>query len=247
MNKPVIGISGSHLVDDHGAFAGYRRAYVNDDYVRSVAEAGGIPVILPFTSNDEIVMETMNHVDGLLLSGGHDVYPLYYDEEPMQEIGPVWPERDHFDFLLLERAEKQNIPIMAICRGHQIVNVYHGGSLYQDLTYDTACYIKHSQNQDPATATHTVIVEADSRLAGIIKRTEWITNSHHHQTIKRTGEGLRIVARAKDGTIEAMEGTVYPYLQTYQFHPEMMTVNNREARCLFDDFIQAAGGKKNNG
>jgi putative glutamine amidotransferase len=157
-------------VDDHGTFAGYHRSYVNDDYIRSVIEAGGVPVILPFSSDDQVVKETLSHMDGLLLSGGHDLYPLTYGEEPLQGIGAVWPERDHFDFLLTKEAEKRGLPIMAICRGHQVVNVVHGGSLYQDLRYDKNCYIKHSQNQDPATATHTVDIDKDSVLPKLSAR-----------------------------------------------------------------------------
>mgnify|MGYP001212037894 CR=1 FL=1 len=239
MKKPLIGVSGSHMVDGSGTFAGYHRSYVNDDYIRSVIEAGGVPVILPFSTNDEVIRETMEHVDGLLLSGGHDLYPLNYGEEPKQGIGPVWPERDHFDFLLLEEAEKHGIPVMAICRGHQIVNVYHGGTLYQDLKYDKNCYIKHSQNQDPATATHTVLIEADSHFAKIIGSTQWITNTHHHQTISKIGDGLRVSARTKDGTIEGLESINGSYLQSYQFHPEMMSINNAKAKLLFTDFVQA--------
>lgn len=240
MRKPLIGISGSHMVDGSGMFAGYHRSYVNDDYIRSVIEAGGIPVILPFTADDKVIAEMMTHVDGLLLSGGHDVYPLMYGEEPKQGIGPVWPERDHFDMLLIKMAEKRHLPIMAICRGHQIVNVYYGGTIFQDLKYDKNCYIKHSQNQDPATATHTITIEKDSRLAKIIGATKWVTNSHHHQTINKVGKGLKVTARAEDGTVEAMESVKYPYLQCYQFHPEMMSINDAKAGLLFKDFVKAA-------
>ena len=244
MSKPLIGVSGSHIVDDHGTFAGYHRSYVNDDYIRSVIEAGGVPVILPFSSQDSVVREMLGHMDGLLLSGGHDLYPLTYGEEPLQGIGTVWPERDHFDFLLTRTAEKLGLPIMAICRGHQVVNVVHGGSLYQDLRYDKNCYIKHSQNQDPATATHTVDIEKDSRFAKIIGATSLVTNSHHHQTIKAVGKGLKVTARAKDGTIEALEGTGRNYLQCYQFHPEMMSINNKQAQLLFRDFVQTCARKR---
>jgi putative glutamine amidotransferase len=209
-----------------------------------VIEAGGVPVILPISSDDQVVKETLSHMDGLLLSGGHDLYPLTYGEEPLQGIGAVWPERDHFDFLLTKEAEKRGLPIMAICRGHQVVNVVHGGSLYQDLRYDKNCYIKHSQNQDPATATHTVDIDKDSRFAKIIGAVSLITNSHHHQTIKAVGKGLKVTARAKDGTIEALEGTGKNYLMCYQFHPEMMSINNKAARLLFQDFVEACAGKR---
>ena len=147
MKKPLIGISGNTLRDNSGAYVDLIRSYVNQDYVRSIEKAGGIPIIIPFTENLEQAKETIDIVDGLLLTGGHDVYPLNYGEEPLRGIGDVFPERDQFDFALLAAAEARNIPVFAICRGCQIVNVYRGGSLYQDLPYDENCTIKHSQNQ----------------------------------------------------------------------------------------------------
>lgn len=244
MTKPRIGISGNHIIDDHGAFAGYHRSYVNDDYVQSVIRAGGIPFIIPFNDDKEITDSQLDAVDGLILSGGHDVCPLFFGEEPLQGIGDVWPERDQFDFTLLDAAAKRGLPIMAICRGHQIVNVHRKGTLYQDLKYDANCTIKHSQNQRPELPTHTVEIEPDSDLAKVLGVTSWVTNSHHHQTIKDVGQNLRVVGRAKDGTVEAMEATDYPYLKTYQFHPEMMSATNENAHKLFEDFIHACIEKR---
>jgi len=240
MSKPFIGVSGSHIREASIAYADLYRSYVNHDYLRSVEEAGGIPIIVPFTENDAVAREVVKKLDGLVLSGGHDVYPLYYGEEPLQGLGDVWPQRDHFDFTLIEAAEEMGIPILAICRGHQIVNVYHGGTLYQDLKYDKNCSLKHSQDQTPSLPTHTITMEADSVLAHILGKTECLVNSHHHQTVNRVGEGLRVTAVAKDGTIEALEGTDYPWLITCQFHPEMMTINNEDAKKIFSEFVRVA-------
>lgn len=129
MKKPIIGISGNHMIDSGGLFPGYHRSYVNDDYIRSIVEAGGVPLILPFTADDEVAVSMMQVVDGLLLTGGDDVYSLNYGEEPKPKLGNVWPEQDHFDFLLLEEASKRELPILGICRGHQIINVARGGCL----------------------------------------------------------------------------------------------------------------------
>ena len=240
MKKPCIGVSGSILRDNGGPYVDLLRSYVNEDYTRSIEEAGGIPVIIPFTKNLELAHETVSRLDGLLLSGGHDVYPLHYGEEPLQGLGDVWPERDQFDFALIKAAEEKQIPIFGICRGLQILNVYRGGSLYQDLKYDQNCTIKHSQNQTPALGTHTVDIEFESKLASAIGRSTWITNSHHHQTIKNLGEGLQVVARAKDGTVEGIEDASYPWMVATQFHPEMMTPKDQNATRLFDAFIAAA-------
>lgn len=241
MTRPLIGISGNHLVDEGGPFAGYHRAYVNHDYVRSITEAGGVPMVIPFNEDAEAVKECVARIDALLMTGGHDICPLNYGEEPHQKIGPVWPERDAFDLLLIKEAEKRRIPIMGICRGLQILNVAHGGTLYQDLSLDKNCYIKHAQKQDPATATHSILIEEGSRLAKIIGQCQWVTNSHHHQTVHKVGEGFKVTARAKDGTVESLEGTNYSYLMAYQFHPEMMSAKYALAKKIFVDFIVAAG------
>lgn len=238
MRPPLIGISGSIICDDHGTFIGYPRSYANHDYVRSVVENGGIPIILPFHENDTIVKEIISKIDGLILTGGHDVYPLNFGQEPLPCLGNVWPERDHYDFTLLATAEQRGIPIMAICRGHQLVNVYHGGTLFQDLSYDKNCTIKHSQDQRPDLPTHTIFIENNSKLAKIIGKPEIVTNSHHHQTVDRIGASLRVTAVAKDGTIEAMESIDYPGLVTYQFHPEMMSATSEDAKKLFVAFIK---------
>lgn len=239
VKKPNIGISGNQMCDPSGIFPGYKRSYVNHDYILSVLGAGGVPFILPFNEKESIVSQLVQHMDGLILTGGDDISPLFYNEEPTQKIGPIFPERDRFDFLLLNEAMKKNIPILGICRGHQIINVYFGGSLYQDLSYDKNCTIKHAQNQRPELPTHTVEIEEDSRLHRILNRTEWRTNSHHHQTIHQVGKGLRVTAHTKDGTIEGLEHTSYPYLVSYQFHPEMMQGTDKEAQLLFKDFINA--------
>ena len=238
-------VSGSILRDNSGPYVDLLRSYVNDDYTHSIEEAGGIPVIIPFTKNLELARETVARLDGLLLSGGHDVYPLHYGEEPLQGLGEVWPERDQFDFTLIKAAEEKQIPIFGICRGLQILNVYRGGSLYQDLKYDQNCTIKHSQNQTPSLGTHTVDIEFESKLASAIGRSTWITNSHHHQTVKHIGKGLQVVARAKDGTVEGLEDSSYPWLVACQFHPEMMSETDENAKCLFAAFVAAAQNNVN--
>ncbi|WP_196592664.1 gamma-glutamyl-gamma-aminobutyrate hydrolase family protein [Pectinatus sottacetonis] len=240
MRKPIIGISGSILADDSGVFRGYPRAYVNSDYVRSVEDAGGVPVIIPFEADEANIKATIELCDGLILSGGQDVSPLNYGEEPLQGIGDVFPERDKFDFSLIRAAMDRLLPVLAICRGHQIINVYNGGTLYQDLSYDKNCTIKHLQNQRPELGTHTIILEKNSRLADIIGKTEIITNSFHHQTIKTAGSGLEITGRAKDGTIEAFEHNNYPWLISIQFHPEMMSAVNEDMKKIFVALITAA-------
>lgn len=240
MRKPLIGISGNTMRDNSGPYVDLIRSYVNEDYIRSVEEAGGIPIIIPFTEDLNVAKETVGLIDGLLLTGGHDVYPLHYGEEPLQKIGDVFPARDQFDFALLSAAEEKNIPVFAICRGCQIMNVHRGGTLYQDLSYDQNCTIKHSQGQTPSLPTHTVTLEPRSKLANIIGTTTWITNSHHHQTVKDVGHDLTVIGRAKDGTVEAIADMTRPWFMAVQFHPEMMHVKDSHAKAVFAAFVNAA-------
>lgn len=121
--KPIIGISSSVIVDDSGNFAGYKRAYVNKDYVDAVVRAGGVPLIIPFTTDKEVIISQVQVIDALILSGGHDVSPYNYGQEPNPKLGETFPERDTYDMLLLEESKKRNLPILGICRGSQIINV----------------------------------------------------------------------------------------------------------------------------
>ncbi len=240
MKKPIIGISGNMTWVSEGSMFNFPRSFVSHDYVRSIDAAGGVPIIIPITEDDTTIANALSLCDGLLLTGGVDVSPHFYEEEPLQKIGDVFPERDIFDFTLLEMAEDAGMPILAVCRGHQVVNVFHGGSLYQDLSYDENCYIKHSQGQRPELPTHTVDIDVNSRLGEILGTPQVRTNSFHHQTVKSVGEGLVVTGRTKDGTIEAMEHILYPWLISVQFHPELMTKEHEGSQKIFKAFTEAA-------
>ncbi|PKK40480.1 Glutamine amidotransferase, class I [Clostridiaceae bacterium JG1575] len=233
--RPVIGISCSIMKDAGGIFPGYPRAYVNDDYVRAVLAAGGLPLLLPFSLDEAAPKEYLAMVDGLLLSGGHDVAPQRYGEEPKQKIGEVFPERDAFDLALLKEALNQNIPIMGICRGFQIINVHFGGTLLQDLSYSEAPLQKHMQGHTPQLGTHRVEILPGSRMASLLGE-EIMVNSFHHQTVLTPGDDLLVCARALDGTIEAVESKEQRILAT-QWHPEMMAGFAGPMKKLFEDFV----------
>lgn len=224
MIKPVIGISGSVIVDAGGMFPGYRRSYVNDDYIDSVVQNGGVPFIIPYSADEEVIKTQMEHVQGLILSGGHDVDPHLYGEELLPQIGEIWPMRDHFDMLLLKIAEKMGKPILGICRGAQIINVAHGGSLYQDITYRSEKTFKHEQGHTPDLPTHRVKVEAGSLLAQTLGETDFLTNSFHHQLIKTVAHDLKAVAKTDDGVVEGLENQTGNLLAV-QWHPEMLHRN----------------------
>lgn len=241
VNKmPIVGISGSVMIDQGGMFPGYHRSYVNEDYVNSVIQNGGIPVIIPVSDVAEVLDSYIDKIDALILSGGHDVCSMNYNEEPCPKMGDIFPERDKFDFALLERAEKKRIPILGICRGAQVINVYHGGSLYQDVSMCDTAAVKHWQGHFPEQVTHSVDIVDDSLLHRIVKVNRVMVNSFHHQIMKNVAPDFNVVARAADGVIEAIEHKDYPMLIGVQWHPEMMHKKSMQMNLLFTALINNA-------
>lgn len=236
MTKPIIGISGSRIIDQQGPFPGYRRSYVNEDYVNAVIQNGGIPYIIPFNEDPEVTIAQVATVNGLILSGGHDIDPRLYGEESLPQIGEIWPQRDAFDLLLLKEAEKRHKPVLGICRGAQLLNVAHGGSLYQDISYRDEPTLKHSQGHTTNLETQTIILASDSYLASLFGEEQLSVNSFHHQLIKTVGKDLYPVAKAKDGVIEAIKNGDGSVLGV-QWHPEMLHSSDQQMNKLFSDLI----------
>ena len=160
MKKPIIGISGSRTWLDNGT----ERAYLNHDYIHAIELAGGIPLVLPIIDDVEAIQQMVNSIDGLLLSGGDDVNPLYFGEEPDSMLGEIHDPRDRFEILLFEEASLQRKPIFGICRGLQIMAVAKGGTLWQEIARAPGERIKHSQKAERHTATHHIDIEKGSKL-----------------------------------------------------------------------------------
>ena len=237
--RPIIGISSSVIVDEAGSFAGYKRAYVNKDYVDAVVRAGGVPLIIPFTTNKEVIISQAQLIDGLILSGGHDVSPYNYGQEPSQKLGETFPERDTYEMILLEESKKRDIPILGICRGFQLINVAAGGTLYQDLSLIPGNILKHNQVSNPTLKTHKIEIKENSFISSIFGK-ETMVNSFHHQALDKVADDFIVVARASDGVVEAIEHKTYKFLVAVQWHPEMLAVNCEKARVLFSKFVEEA-------
>ena len=237
--RPIIGISSSVIVDEAGSFAGYKRAYVNKDYVDAVIRAGGVPLIIPFSTDKEVIISQAQLIDGLILSGGHDINPYNYGQEPSQKIGETFPERDTYEMILLEESKKRNIPILGICRGFQLINVAAGGTLYQDLSLIPGNILKHNQVSNPTLKTHKVEIKENSVISSIFGK-ETMVNSFHHQLIDKVANDFIVVAKASDGVVEAIEHKTYKFLVAVQWHPEMLAVNCEKARELFSKFVEEA-------
>ncbi|WP_339033020.1 gamma-glutamyl-gamma-aminobutyrate hydrolase family protein [Fusobacterium animalis] len=237
--RAIIGISSSIIVDNSGSFAGYKRAYVNKDYVDAVIRAGGVPLIIPFSTDKEVIISQAQLIDGLILSGGHDISPYNYGQEPSQKIGETFPERDTYEIILLEESKKRNIPILGICRGFQLINVAAGGTLYQDLSLIPGNILKHNQVSNPTLKTHKVEIKENSFISSIFGKATMV-NSFHHQVIDKVANDFIVVAKASDGVVEAIEHKTYKFLVAVQWHPEMLAVNCEKARELFSKFVEEA-------
>lgn len=240
MNKPIIGISTSVLVDEGGGFPGYERIYVNKDYVSSVISAGAVPLMIPMDATEENLRQTLELVDGMIFSGGHDIAPIRYGEEPHQKLQEICPERDDFDFLLYRLAKEHSLPILGICRGFQLMNVSEGGKLYQDLSLKNTESLKHSQGHGPSIPTHTVKVEPGSKFYKILGKGEIRVNSFHHQAVKSTSENVAISGKALDNVVEAIELKNYPFGLGVQFHPEMLQAKEEDMKKIFAALVSAA-------
>lgn len=217
-------------------FPGYHRSYVNRDYVRSVLAAGGVPVMLPMTDDKEAVKDALDLCDGLILSGGQDVYPLYYGQEPHRSLGEVLPERDDFDYELYRLARERDIPVLGICRGTQIIATAEGGTLHQDLCFvDNA--LKHSQGHTPSMPSHHISIEKGTKLFDVVGEERIAVNSFHHQVVNEPGKDMIVSAKADDGVIEAIEHKDAKFVVAVQWHPEMMHASNEHMLDLFKALI----------
>lgn len=231
-----IGISGSILVNQNRVFLGKKRSYVNDDYVKTVMLAGGIPLIIPVNTESDVIKAQIENVDGIILSGGYDVNPLLFGEEPHKLLGATLGERDLFESLLIKYALEMGKPILGICRGCQILNVICGGTLYQDCSLAENSYIKHSQENTPSQPSHTVMISEDSELYSIFGE-KVLVNSFHHMSIKRVADEFKVIARAGDDIIEAIERISGSFAMGIQWHAEMMAGSNENMLKIFKLFI----------
>lgn len=236
----TIGITSGFDFDANYYFKGYPRMMLNEDYSRSVIASGAIPFIIPVHDNYDVVYQQVSRVDGILLSGGQDVHPRLYQQQPNQKLGAVSRERDTFEYLVIKAALALNKPIFGICRGSQVLNVYFGGTLFQDNGIKGEVF-QHVQDGNPTLTMHTVIIEEDSFVFNALNKKELEVNSFHHQSIDQIAPTMKVVARALDGIVEAIQHKELPIFAV-QWHPEMLSRDNEEARKLFEYFINSVKG-----
>ena len=227
-SRPVIGITGN---------LGTQLCTLAEGYYRSVLLAGGIPVIIPPYEQTDILGDQLDGLDGIIFSGGGDINPLYLGEEPVRELHGVTPVRDAQELLLARLAYDRQIPMLGICKGIQIIAAALGGQLYQDInTQVEGISVKHSQDLDRGTASHTVTIAPNTLLYSIFAESKGClhVNSFHHQAVKQVPEGFKVSAISPDGVIEAIESTTFKSIIGVQWHPECFCLNGDE--CMLPLF-----------
>ncbi|MFI5231260.1 MAG: gamma-glutamyl-gamma-aminobutyrate hydrolase family protein [Gemmatimonadales bacterium] len=220
------------------ATAGESKVRVSLNYVRSIEGAGLVPLIVPPLTSPDRAAEILDAAAGLLLTGGEDVDPQLYSAPRHSKLGAINPARDATELALLDAARERQLPVLAICRGIQLLNVACGGTLYQDLPSERPSAIQHDQPNDRAARTHDVTVAAGSRLAAATGAVTMAVNSYHHQAVCRVGAGLRVTATAPDGVVEGMESDDPAWWAlSVQWHPEDLTTDVRSwDRGIFKAF-----------
>lgn len=231
--EPLIGISCSYDLAEG-------RYFMPEAYVDAVIESGGIPLILPGAGSIKSVTPYIRAVKGLVLAGGGDIDPKYFNEEPHPNLGEVTPDRDRFEIMLVKTALNRNIPILGICRGIQILNVACGGTLIQHIPAEVKKPVKHFQTAPRWYPTHRVLIDKSSQLGQILKARSARVNSFHHQAVCDLAPGFFVTAVTNDGVVEAIETRDYKFVIGVQWHPECMVSKDKKSRLLFGALVEAS-------
>jgi len=213
----------------------------NRTYVHAVEDAGGLPILIPMLRDLRNLEDLLPRLDGILFSGGIDMQPSLYGEQKLAQTDEFDQQLDEFEITVANWALQEDIPILGVCRGMQLLNVVLGGTLYQDIASQRADSLEHRRRDMPRTAlTHAVVVEEGSLMEQVLDtRHVWI-NSLHHQAVKEPGKGVRISGRAEDGVAELLEVPGHRFLLGVQGHPEEIYGEVEPFAKLFSAFVRAS-------
>ncbi len=230
--KPVIAVM--PLVDDER-----ESLWMLPGYMDALREAGAVPFMPALTTEDDEIRQIFTMCDGLLMTGGHDVEPRQYGEEPRLDNVVPNAERDTMELALLRLALAHDKPVFGICRGLQIMNVACGGTLYQDLPSEFDSGVDHHQRPPYDRPVHGVHIETGTPLFAELGVDDLAVNSYHHQAIRELGEGLTAMAVSEDGLVEAIDRPAATYFRAVQWHPEFLYTVDEPSRRLFRSFVTA--------
>jgi putative glutamine amidotransferase len=223
---------------------GHFMDYTFSDYSQAILHAGGGPVIIPAAQDRKSLEAILGSVQGLILSGGPDIHPRRYGEEPRAGLGEVDETLDQMELLAASLAIEKDLPILGICRGIQVLNVALSGTLLQDIASQTPESICHTPKTDKAVNTHIAFIDPGSRLHKLFGRRQIWVNSKHHQAIKDLAPALTVAARSRDGIVEAVEHPAKRFAIGVQWHPEGTWRDDPYSQKLFNAFVQAARGQR---
>lgn len=222
------------------------RFYLGRDYSEALTGLGAVPFHISLIPNRDYISEALRNLDGILLPGSDtDVDPLRFGEEPHPKLKKVVPEKDATDLLVLEEAEKLRLPVFGICFGMQVINVWRGGTLIQDIESQVPGCIKHEQGKPLERNSHSLEVDRGSLISKLASAKNPLVNSHHHQSVKDLGKNLKATSRTKDGVIESIEDTENGrFLFGVQWHPELSWKTDDFSSKIFQVFINQCLDKK---
>jgi putative glutamine amidotransferase len=240
---PLIGIT----ADTSGVMANGTGAaqepilFLPRRYYHAVQKAGGTSLVLPPIGSPSTLRKTLQHLDGILISGGNfDIHPSYYGEKPIGALGAIKRERTEFELELIDLALNRDLPLLGICGGAQAINVALGGSLYQDIETELPHAGQHEQGGQRHKGGHAIEIHPGTRLRQILQKQILEVNTTHHQAAKKLGKGLLVNATAKDGLIEGIESPGHRFVLGVQWHPEALVEKDAYQRRIFSSFISAA-------
>lgn len=213
------------------------RQFVTNPYIQAVRYSGGLPLILPLVRSDTMIDQYVNLCSGFLFCGGEDITPLLFGQEPLSGNGQTSITLDLYQIRLMKKILNSGKPLLAICRGMQVLNTACGGTIWQDLSLipgKTLCHMQQSERRSDV--SHRIRTEKGSIIRHFFGPVP-LVNSFHHQAVQTPGKGLSVTARAQDGTIEAVESSIHPFVIGVQWHPECMYRTSPETRALFHEFI----------
>ncbi len=235
--KPIVGITAE--VKEDGSF------FQLSVYAKTITQAGGIPVLIPLVPSEDLDA-LCQQIDALFVSGGEDIDPAYYGQNPHVHLGKVTPQMDEMEHALIQKILELDKPYLGVCRGMHMLNIVNGGSLYQSIhAQHEKPLMQHKQKAERTHRSHPIEVVEGSQLFNMIRKKQFKVNSFHHQACDEVKSPLTIVARAADGIIEAIESTEHSFVYGFQWHPEEFALaGDEDSQGIFNAFIQAAKKRK---
>lgn len=232
MKKPIIGVL--PLVD-----SGRDSLWMLPGYFNGIIAAGGVPVMLPLSTDREILSQLADTYDGFLFTGGQDVSPALYGEDILPECGEISQPLDEMESILLTDLIRRDKPVLGICRGIQFINAALGGTLYQDIPSQKPSDTEHHQSPPYDIPIHSVTISGGTPLHALLDRSEIRVNSYHHQAVKKLSPKLLPMAYSEDGLVEGVYMPDKKYIMAVQWHPELSFLSDNNSMLIFRSFIEA--------